>query len=1262
MTDDRIPSVSCPAVNTIGDLDNDFDVGEAMTCTGTYTVVSGDLAAGSVTNTASATANNPSGGSVTSPQDNATAFAIGSVALVKTGSIVDTNSDTIIGNAGDSINYSFTVTNTGGVPLNNISINDPLVVVSGGPLVSLAPGASDSSTFTATYTITGTDVVNGQVTNQATVFATDINSNPVSDLSDDSSNTEDDPTVTTLNGDIGLVKTGVVVDTNLDLILGNAGDTINYTFTVINTGPVALNNITVTDPLVTVVGGPLASLAPGATDNTTFSAAYTITAADVLVGSVTNQAIATGFGPSGNPVNDVSDDNSPTEDDPTIISFVAEIALIKTGTVVDTNSDTVLGNAGDTIDYAFTVTNTGPVTLTNVTVTDPLVTVNGGPVASMAPGAVDSTTFTATYTITAADVTAGQVSNQAMATGDDPASNPVTDLSDDNSNTEDDPTIIVVGSSAALDFIKEYNLLTFVDVDSSGNLSSGDMVDYRFTVTNIGDTVVENVTLDETTPIPLPLAATNLTAISNCLVNGLTPATNGSITLNLTDSVVCDATYTIPDVPTLILFDNDPATAGSQLPNHAQVTGTPQGGGTPVTHPSDDPDTPIVDDPTVIHIDLPPLANDDESLNNPIGTPVVLSILNNDELSDGTTPGLLDVFVDVDASTPSVLDVTNVVAGEGTWTYDPGTGDVTFTPDPALLGNPTPLVYLLTERSTNLLDGATMTITYVLSDATVSGNVFDDTSGSEVGLPGVTVELYSDNDGDGLLSAGDLLATAVEVNTNNVTTGAAGDFSFTVHVPGNYLLVQTNLAGYNSFVDEDRTLGGDDANPVSNDDWLPVTVASGEVDDGNVFVDRQNSVTLVKSHDPGTQHVDVDSDGQVSAGDILTYTVTATNNSAVAVTNFELTDLLAGIFLDTGSCAITDVGTPGDTTNPPVEAGVVFQFASFGAGDTVACNFSYIVSSANEMTQCSVDNIAQASGNGISTVTDNLSVAVAPAAPNAIDDSFVFDISGHLPGAPFDYAILPNDSMRDGVTTADHNRPTVSVELVAPPGATQIDPVTVDVPGEGAWTYANGVASFLALPSFLSGGSPMVPTPIQYRLIEDPTGEVPPGCQVVEDLATISFTMVTTPVTLSYFATEALLNGDVRFNWQTEMEVATLGYNIYARGKDGWFRVNQELVQSVGYETFEPQVYEMFVPGIDAEWFSLVDVSNTEELTVHGPYRLGRSYGEYSEHLEEMDWQDAREELLNTVNPDSMQRSVNDRIRDFLDADERAQRDSGAGR
>src|SRR4029434_9890350 len=102
------------------------------------------------------------------------------------------------------------------------------------------------------------------------------------------------------------------------------------------------------------------------------------------------------------------------------------------GTFNDTNGD---GNAdvGETITYTFTVTNTGNVTLFGVTVTDPIITVSGGPLSSLAPGDFDSTTFTGTYVVTQADIGAGHRFNLATTTGTAPDESTVTD--DDDNDT-----------------------------------------------------------------------------------------------------------------------------------------------------------------------------------------------------------------------------------------------------------------------------------------------------------------------------------------------------------------------------------------------------------------------------------------------------------------------------------------------------------------------------------------------------------------------------------------------------------------------------------------------------------------------------------------------------------------------------------------------------------------------------------------------------------------------------------------------------------
>src|SRR5262249_18831149 len=57
VTDNRITganTVSCPNVDTVGNLDGFLDPGESLTCTATYTITQADLNAGSITNTAQA--------------------------------------------------------------------------------------------------------------------------------------------------------------------------------------------------------------------------------------------------------------------------------------------------------------------------------------------------------------------------------------------------------------------------------------------------------------------------------------------------------------------------------------------------------------------------------------------------------------------------------------------------------------------------------------------------------------------------------------------------------------------------------------------------------------------------------------------------------------------------------------------------------------------------------------------------------------------------------------------------------------------------------------------------------------------------------------------------------------------------------------------------------------------------------------------------------------------------------------------------------
>ncbi|MGO4912653.1 DUF7507 domain-containing protein, partial [Leeuwenhoekiella sp. W20_SRS_FM14] len=303
-----------------------------------YLITQQNIDSGQVVNSATATATDDSGNLIsdisdsTNPADETGGDADATVTLLnansnldllKRVSYTDTNGDSII-SAGDVLTYSFTVTNNGSTAINDISILDDMVAVVGGP-ISLAPGQSNTNTFSATYTITQADLLAGEVVNIALATGTDVNGIVIDDFSDnpadptnldiDNDGDFEDPTtfVITANPGIELLKIAEYVDSNNNGI-PDFGDTINYTFKINNTGNVVLNNITITDSKVTVIGGPI-SLLPGESDFTSFSAVYQITPRDVTIGYVDNTATVTGTTENNSLITDISDDPTNTSNE-----------------------------------------------------------------------------------------------------------------------------------------------------------------------------------------------------------------------------------------------------------------------------------------------------------------------------------------------------------------------------------------------------------------------------------------------------------------------------------------------------------------------------------------------------------------------------------------------------------------------------------------------------------------------------------------------------------------------------------------------------------------------------------------------------------------------------------------------------------------------------------------------------------------------------------------------------------------------------------
>lgn len=116
---------------------------------------------------------------------------------------------------GEVIEYTFTVSNVGSVPISNIIVADPLLTVSGGP-ITLGVGATDSVTFTGTYVLTAADVAAGVVSNIASVSGVDPDGDPV---------TADSNTIDVLLA--SLINRAVGLDSPLTVTV-DAGDPVDF--------------------------------------------------------------------------------------------------------------------------------------------------------------------------------------------------------------------------------------------------------------------------------------------------------------------------------------------------------------------------------------------------------------------------------------------------------------------------------------------------------------------------------------------------------------------------------------------------------------------------------------------------------------------------------------------------------------------------------------------------------------------------------------------------------------------------------------------------------------------------------------------------------------------------------------------------------------------------------------------------------------------------------------------------------------------------
>ena len=319
--------------------------------------------------------------------------------------------------SGDPVTFTISLTNTGDITLTTVAISDTTVPACEDTVTDLAPGAPHAYTcsvpsvtadFTNTVVATGTPSLGSIVTGTDTALVTLIS--PALEL-------------------VKLPATQMV----------QSGDPVTFTISLTNTGDITLTTVAVTDAAVPDCDDTTADLSPGAPYS------YTCSIANVTA-SFTNTAIVTGTPPAGQVVTDTG---------------LAFVEVITPSIQITKLPDTQTVAATEPVTFTIIVTNTGEVTLTGVTVADPLVADCDRSLGTLPAGADDS--YTCSLASAVADFT-----NTAIVTGTPPVGAPVSD--------SDTAAVVVIAPDIAITKLPATQLV-----------QNGDPVTFTISLTNTGD-------------------------------------------------------------------------------------------------------------------------------------------------------------------------------------------------------------------------------------------------------------------------------------------------------------------------------------------------------------------------------------------------------------------------------------------------------------------------------------------------------------------------------------------------------------------------------------------------------------------------------------------------------------------------------------------------------------------------------------------------------------------------------------------------------
>lgn len=479
-------------------------VGDSCTLAGSYTVSQTDVDAGQIVNMALA------GAAETDQQQiSVTTFIARTPALSLDKTLIDAPSPITVGSV---LSYRITASNSGNVTLTDLLVRDSMLSPAQQTCTSVALGAS--CTLNGTYTVTQADVDAGLVRNTAFADATETG--------------EQDVTITTpVDQQPVLTVAKALTDAPEPIAVGSE---LAYTVTSSNEGNVTLNNLVVSDPLISPPQRTCASVAPGGT--CVLEGSYQVTQADINDGQVENTATADA---AETPPADAGI-TTPLARDPAL-AIAKELTAAPEPIVV-----------GSELAYTITASNDGNVTLTSVVVSDPLLSPQEKTCASLAVGS--SCVLAGRYTVTQDDVDAGLLDNTAFA--------------DATESERQDVTVSTpLAQDPVLGIAKE--LTAFPEA-----IVAGSMLEYTVTVSNEGNVTLTDVVVTDRLISPQEKSCPRVTVGASCVLTGSYTVTEADIDggeiVNMATADATEASQEQITVTTLIAQEQPPGPAAAPHP------------------------------------------------------------------------------------------------------------------------------------------------------------------------------------------------------------------------------------------------------------------------------------------------------------------------------------------------------------------------------------------------------------------------------------------------------------------------------------------------------------------------------------------------------------------------------------------------------------------------------------------------------------------------------------------------------------------------